>query len=83
MELEEKLNLSGSEDKRRVQNNLAHADRELEWLRSKQAANVATINLMASLIGAGKPDNVRLVLAALETSKLEPNREKGKDQEEL
>jgi thioredoxin-like negative regulator of GroEL len=66
MELEIKLKLSVDEEKEMIQNNLARTDRGLEYLRSRQTANVATINLLASLIGTGKPDEALEVLTAME-----------------
>lgn len=65
IEQEKKLKMSDSENKEMIQNSLAHTDRELEYLRSRQTANVATINLLASLIGDGKSDEALEVLTAL------------------
>lgn len=65
MELENKLKLSDGEEKEMIQNNLARTDRGLEYLRSRQTANVATINLLTSLIGTGKPDEALEVLTAM------------------
>ncbi len=94
-DLEKKLSQDGDEESlRAVRDNLAHTDRELEWLRSRQTAAVATINLLSALIGAGRADDAQAVLAALGENKQEQaqkseskpekeNKEKTKDQEEL
>ncbi|SHI88830.1 hypothetical protein [Desulfofundulus thermosubterraneus] len=91
-DLEKKLSQGGDEEAlRAVRDNLAHTDRELEWLRSRQTAAVATINLLSALIGAGRADDAQAVLAALvkgeqksaQRDENESNREKSKDQEEL
>jgi len=91
-ELEKQLSAPQDEEvRRKLQANLANTDRELEWLRSRQTAAVTTLNLLAALIGAGKAEDARVVLAALE-GKPEPvqqndgnkaDKEKTKDQEEL
>lgn len=78
------------ESREKLRNNIGHTERELECLRSRQAAAVATINLLAALIGAGKAEDAQMVLAALsggkpESAKAEgkPAQEKAQDQEEL
>lgn len=79
------------ENREKLRNNIGHTERELECLRSRQAAAVATINLLAALIGAGKAEDAQVVLAALSGGKPEPAQQndgskpaqKAKDQEEL
>ncbi|MEW5953352.1 MAG: hypothetical protein AB1815_06325 [Bacillota bacterium] len=83
MELEKKLKLSVDEEKEMIQNNLAHTDRELEYLRSRQTANVATINLLAALIGTGKSDDALEVLKALGKGKQLAPQSKSTDDTEL
>ena len=82
MELEKKLKLSVDEEKEMIQNNLAHTDRELEYLRSRQTANVATINLLAALIGTGKSDEALTVLGESNNS-FEAQNTNGEDQPNL
>lgn len=65
MEQEKKLKMSDGENKEMIQNSLDHTDRGLEYLRSRQKANVATINLLASLIGTGKSDDALEVLTTI------------------
>ncbi|OAT83492.1 hypothetical protein [Desulfotomaculum copahuensis] len=91
IELEKRLSTAQEdEERKKLQDNLVNTDRELEWLRSRQTAAVATINLLAALIGAGKAEDAKVLLAALgdgnpEPAKAEskPAQEKAKDQGEL
>lgn|GEM_PF-2763665 len=91
-DLEKKLSQGGDEEGlRAVRDNLANIDRELEWLRSRQTAAVATINLLSALIGAGRADDAQAVLAALvkgeqksaQGDENESRRGNSTDQEEL
>lgn len=61
----------------KIEENLSLADRELEWLRCRQTAAVATVNLVAALTNAGRTEDVKLILDTLEEKQKRQDKNKG------
>lgn len=81
------LNCRDDDETAKTEENLYCTDQELEWLRNRQSAVVTTVNLLAALAGAGKLEETKeveeVLKRALNSDTKDPNKNKGKDQEEL
>jgi len=80
-ELEKQLigeKITDDESRLKARENIAYYERELEWLRHRQTAVIATVNLVTALTSAGRIDDVQSVLLVLEKNQKDSQKKQGR-----